>query len=196
MVFIDPLAVMLIGLAMSTAVGGFYFFFAARGSYEQVRSLVAPAIVIGMFDAVAGFIMSFSWPMTGFGTAYNMLFGDPLLLAGLILMMAGVVGYRDPEHIHWNIVPLLILFVGIYTLVGAFSIVQLNLEKGQNLITSMGLYVFDGLGAVLAPVMYLKPVNSTTRWLYYTVWIILGIGTVFALVIGSMALNGHLASPP
>ena len=64
---------MLIGLAMSTAVGGFYFFFAARGSYEQVRSLVAPAIVIGIFDAVAGFVMSFSWPMTGFGTAYDML---------------------------------------------------------------------------------------------------------------------------
>ena len=196
MVFVDPLAVMLIGLAMSTAVGGFYFFFVARGKYEHVRSLVVPAIAIGIFDAVAGFYMAFGWPMTGFGTAYNMLFGDPLLLAGLILVMGGIMGYRDPEHIHWNIVPLLILFVGIYTLVGAFSIVQLNLEKGQNLITAMGLYVFDGLGAVLAPVMYLKPVNSTTKGLYYMVWIVLGIGTVFALVIGFMALNGHLASPP
>ena len=64
-----------------------------------MRSLAVPAIAIGIFDAVAGFYMAFGWPMTGFGTAYNMLFGDPLLLAGLILVMGGIMGYRDPEHI-------------------------------------------------------------------------------------------------
>ncbi len=193
MPFVDPLAVMLIGLAMSTAVGAFYFFFAALDKYEHVKSLVIPAIVVGIFDAFSGFEMSFMWPLPG---AYNMLFGDPLLLAGLVLIMAGLMGYRDPEKTHWNILPLLILMVGIYTLDGAFSILQLRLEKGNDLITAMGLYIFDGIGAVLAPIMYLRPKHTTAKWLYYLEWIILGIGTIFALVIGYMALNGHLASPP
>jgi putative membrane protein len=196
MPFVDPLAVMLIGLAMSTLIGAFYFFFSARGNFEHVRSLVIPAIVVGIFDAISGFEMSFAWPFPGGVAAYNMLFGDPLLLAGLVLIMAGVIGYRDPEHTHWNILPLLILLVGIYTLVGAYSIVQLKLESGNNLVTAMGLYLFDGIGAVLAPIMYLRPTKGASKWLYYLEWIILGVGTVFALVIGYMALNGHLASPP
>lgn len=193
MVFVDPLAVMLIGLAMSTAIGAFYFFFAARGNYDQVKSLVMPAVIIGLFDVVSGFEMSFVWPLP---PAYNMLFGDPLLLAGLVFIMAGAIGFRDPEHPHWNILPLLVLFVGIYTLVGAYSIVQLKLESGEDLFTSMGLYVFDGIGALLAPIMYFKPNTSSRKSIYYLEWIILGVGTVFALVIGYMALNGHLASPP
>ena len=82
------------------------------------------------------------------------------------------------------------------TIVGAYSIVQLKLESGQNLVTSMGLYLFDGIGAILAPVLYLKPSTGTGKTLYYVEWIILGIGTIFALVIGYMALNGHLAHPP
>lgn len=196
MVFVDPLAVMLIGLAMATTIGAFYFFFAARGNYDQVKSLAIPAIVVGIFDAISGFEMSFVWPFPSTVAAYNMLFGDPLLLAGVVLLMAGAIGYRDPEHTHWNIVPLLVMFVGIYTLVGAYSIVQLKLESGQDLITAMGLYLFDGIGALLAPLMYIKPNTSSRKWVYYAEWIILGVGTVFALVIGYMALNGHLASPP
>ncbi|MCL5668249.1 MAG: DUF981 domain-containing protein [Candidatus Thermoplasmatota archaeon] len=193
MTFVDPLAVMLIGLAMGTLLGAFYFFFAARGDKEQIKSLVVPAFGVGVFDLVSGFYMSFAWPMTGFGYAYNMLFGDPLLLFGLILIMAAFMIYKD---MHPGIMPLLVLLLGIYVLVGAYSIVQLKLESGQNLVTSMGLYLFDGIGAILAPVLYLKPSTGTGKTLYYVEWIILGIGTIFALVIGYMALNGHLAHPP
>ena len=193
MTFVDPLAVMLIGLAMGTLLGAFYFFFAARGDKEQIKSLIVPAFGVGVFDLISGFYMSFAWPMTGFGYAYNMLFGDPLLLFGLILIMAAFMIYKD---MHPGIMPLLVLLLGIYVLVGAYSIVQLKLESGQNLVTSMGLYLFDGIGAILAPVLYLKPSTGTGKTLYYVEWIILGIGTIFALVIGYMALNGHLASPP
>ena len=66
----------------------------------------------------------------------------------------------------------------------------------NDLITAMGLYLFDGIGAILAPIMYIKPVKASGKYAYYVEWIILGIGTIFALVIGFMALNGHLASPP
>ncbi|MFG1519184.1 MAG: DUF981 domain-containing protein [Thermoplasmataceae archaeon] len=194
MTFVDPLAIMLIGLAMGTAIGAFYFYFAARGNKEQIQSLIYPAIGIGFFDFISGFYMSFTWPMTGYGYAYNMLFGDPLLMFGLLLMISAIMVYKN---MHLGLMPILALLLGIYVLDGAYSIVTLRLERGNDLITAMGLYLFDGIGAVLAPIVYLKPqANSTNKYLYYLEWIILGIGTVFALVIGYMALNGHLASPP
>lgn len=196
MPFVDPLTVMLMGLASGTAIGAFYYFFSARGAYEQVRALVFPAAGVGMFDFISGFYMSFAWPFPGTVAAYNMLFGDPLLLFGLFLMIAAVMGYKDPKKLHMGIFPFLVLFLGAYVLVGAYSIVQLSLESGNDLITALGLYVFDGIGAVLSPIMYLNPEKSSSKYLYYLQWIILGIGTVFALVIGLMGLNGHLASPP
>jgi putative membrane protein len=196
MPFVDPLAVMLIGLSFGTTIGAFYFLFAARGMSEQVRALVVPAIGVGLFDFMSGFYMSMFWPFPSYVAAYNMLFGDPLLLFGLLLIILAVMAYKDPKNIHFGIAPILVMMLGIYVLVGAYSIVQLKLETGQDLITAMGLYLFDGIGAVLAPLVYIKPDKTGGKYLYYLEFVILGIGTIFSLVIGYMALNGHLASPP
>jgi putative membrane protein len=196
MPFVDPLAVMLIGLAFGTAIGAFYFLFSARGMSEQVKALVYPAIGVGLFDFMSGFYMSMFWPFPSYVASYNMLFGDPLVLFGLLLIIVAVLAYKDPKNNNLGIAPILIMMLGIYVLVGAYSIVQLKLESGQNLITAMGLYVFDGIGAVLAPLAYIKPNKAGGKSLYYLEFVILGIGTIFALVIGYMALNGHLAHPP
>ncbi|MCW6168732.1 MAG: DUF981 domain-containing protein [Thermoplasmatales archaeon] len=187
--YVDSLAVMLIGLAMGTFLGAFYFFFKARGNDQQVRNLIIPAIAIGFFDFVSGYEMSFTWPLP---SGYNMLFGDPLLLFGLLLIASAVMIYKN---MNLGLLPLLFVLLGIYVLVGAYSINELGLEGkafvSDNWFTSMGLYISDGIGALLAPILYLKPVGSG-KYLYYIEWIILGIGTVFALVIGFIALNGHL----
>ncbi|WP_393972175.1 DUF981 family protein [Oxyplasma meridianum] len=60
MTFVDPLAIMLIGLAIGTAIGSFYFYFAAKGNKEQIQILIYPAIGIGFFDFISGFYMSFA----------------------------------------------------------------------------------------------------------------------------------------
>lgn len=189
MPFVDSLTVMLIGLAMGLALGAFYFFFRAREDEKMLNALIVPAFVVGLFDFVSGFLMSFTWPLPG---GYNMLFGDPLLLFGLILVMTSVAYYKKMSI---GLIPVLSLLLGIYVLVGAYSIVQLKLESGNNLVTALGLYVFSGLGALLAPIAYIKP-TSGSKYLYYTEWIILGIATIFALVIGYMGFHEHLASPP
>ncbi|MCL4314937.1 MAG: DUF981 domain-containing protein [Candidatus Thermoplasmatota archaeon] len=193
LVFVDPLAVMLIGLAMGTMIGAFYFFFDARGDDDQIKALLIPALFVGSFDFLSGFYMSFFWPMTAYGIPYNMLFGDPLTLFGILLVAAA---FTKMKGFKFGLLPLMSVVLGIYVLVGAYSIVQLKLETGNDLITAMGLYLFDGIGALLAPILYLNPKNGNNKYLYYTEWIILGIGTVFALIIGYAALNGHLASPP
>lgn len=192
-VYVDPLAVMLIGLAMGTFLGAFYFYFKARGNEEQIKSLVIPGLAIGGFNFISGFYMSFAWPLNAsYAYSYNMLFGDPLLLFGLLTMVAMIMIYKN---VHMGLVPLLFTLFGIYVLVEAYSIVQLKLESGNDMITAMGLYIFDGIGAILTPIAYLKPVGSK-KYAYYTEWILLGLGTIFALVIGYLAINGHLASPP
>ena len=194
--FVDPLAIMLIGLAMGTGIGAFYFFFAARGSKEQLMSLVYPAIGIGVFDFMSGFYMSLAWPMTSFGTRYNMLFGDPLLMFGLLLIIGAIM---IQKNVKLGIMPLLSVILGIYVLDGAYSINALKLESGQNYITAMGLFIFDAIGAILVPIAYFKPEEGKrgiVKYMYYIEWIILGIGTIFALVIGYLALYGHLQSPP
>ncbi len=96
------------------------------------------------------------------------------------------------KNMNLGLIPLLFVLLGIYVLVGAYSIVQQHLETGQNLITAMGLYLFDGIGAILAPILYMRTESNAKALLYYVEWIILGIGTIFALVIGYIALNGHL----
>ena len=136
------------------------------------------------------------WPFPSYVAAYNMLFGDPLLLFGLLLCIVAVMAYKTPEKTNFGIVPILIMMLGIYVLVGAYSIVQLKLETGQNLITALGLYLFDGIGALLAPLVYLKPNKAAGKYAYYLEFVLLGIGTIFSLLIGYIALNGHLASPP
>lgn len=189
MPFVDSLTVMLIGLAMGLALGAFYFFFKAREDEKMLNALIVPAFVVGLFDFMSGFLMSFAWPLPG---AYNMLFGDPLLLFGLILVMTSVAYYKK---MNLGLIPILSMLLGIYVLVGAYSIVDLKLESGNDLITAMGLYIFSGIGALLAPIAYIKP-TSGSKYLYYAEWIILGVATVFALIIGYGGYFEHLQSPP
>lgn len=183
--FIDSLAVMLIGLAMGLVIGAFYFFFKARGNEKQLESLIVPGFAVGFFNFVSGFIMSFTWPLP---SGYNMLFGDPLLVFGLLMMASAYMLYRKMDL---GLIPLLYSLLGIYVLVGAYAIVQYTLESGDNLITAMGLYISSGIGAVIAPIAYLKT-TTAARSLYYVEWIILGVAAVFALVIGYIALDEHI----
>ena len=94
--FIDSLAIMLIGLGSGTFLGSLFFLFSAMGKFEAMKEqLVVPAFVIGMFDLISGYEMSFTWPLP---SGYNMLFGDPLLFFGLLLVAASVMVYKNIRH--------------------------------------------------------------------------------------------------
>ncbi|MEM0245092.1 MAG: DUF981 family protein, partial [Thermoplasmata archaeon] len=75
--FIDSLAIMLIGLGSGLLLVALFVLFSALNKLEDLKEKLAiPAMGIGFFDFVSGFIMAFTWPLPG---GYNMLFGDPLL---------------------------------------------------------------------------------------------------------------------
>lgn len=184
--FIDSLAIMLIGLGSGTFLGSLFFLFSAMGKFDAIKEqLVVPAFVIGIFDLVSGYEMSFTWPLPA---GYNMLFGDPLLFFGLLLVAASVMIYKNMK-----VASLSVLFVilGIYVLTGAGSILTYHLESGVNLISAMGLYIIDGVAAILVPIVMMKPSDSW-KSVYYLEFILLVLGSLLALFIGYVALPGHI----
>ncbi|MHB1470677.1 MAG: DUF981 family protein [Thermoplasmataceae archaeon] len=184
--FIDSLAIMLIGLGSGTFLGSLFFLFSAMGKFEAMKEqLVVPAFVIGMFDLISGYEMSFTWPLP---SGYNMLFGDPLLFFGLLLVAASVMVYKNMKVSSLSI---LFVILGIYVLTGAGSILTYHLESGNNLISAMGLFIIDGVAAILAPVVTMKPAGPG-KFVYYLEFVLLVLGSLLALFIGYLALPGHL----
>ena len=184
--FIDPLTVMLLSLGMSALLLALYYFKVGSGK-KDISSLVVPAFILGLFNAVSGFLMSFTWPLPG---SYNILFGDPLLVLGL-LMIAG--SYMISKGMDVKVLSLLGFLLGIYLIVGMIGITQFNLESGNDWLTATGLYGFSMLAAIFSPVLYLKPKGSG-KYAYYFEVFLLVVVMLFALLIGYMGLDEHLGA--
>ncbi|MEM3020008.1 MAG: DUF981 family protein [Candidatus Micrarchaeaceae archaeon] len=184
--FIDPLTVMLLSLGMSALLLALYYFKVGSGK-KDISSLVVPVFILGLFNAVSGFLMSFTWPLPG---SYNILFGDPLLVLGL-LMIAG--SYMISKGMDVKVLSLLGFLLGIYLIVGMIGITQFNLESGNDWLTATGLYGFSMLAAIFSPVLYLKPKGSG-KYAYYFEVFLLVVVMLFALLIGYMGLDEHLGA--
>ncbi len=188
MVFIDSLSVMLLLLGFSTLIIAMFFFLSARGK-KDMSVLIAPGFIFGLFDAVSGFLMSFSWPLPG---AYNMLFGDPLLVLGLFLIAGAFMLYKKMDV---RIISVFGVFLGVYLAISAAAIANFNLETGVNFLPSFGLYVFSALSGIFSPLIYVKG-NRKGKYAYYFVFALLIITTFIAFFLGYGSIYAHLRSPP
>lgn len=184
--FIDSLAIMLIGVGSGTFLGALYFFYSAMGKFEWIRDqLVVPAVGIGIFDFMSGYEISFTWPLPA---GYNMLFGDPLLFFGILLVVGAIMTYKKMKV---SSLSFLSVILGIYVIMGAYGIFTYKLESGNNLIGSMALYLADGIAALLAPMLIIEP-KGVGKVLYYIEFVVLTLGTIVALYMGYTALTSHL----
>ncbi|OJI06984.1 MAG: hypothetical protein BK997_03945 [Candidatus Micrarchaeum sp. ARMAN-1] len=188
-VFVDSLAIMLLALGSSASLLAMYFLYAVRQK-KTINNLAIPIIGFGLFDFASGFLMSFTWPLP---PAYNMLFGDPLLFLGLLMVMGGYMLYKN---MNLKVLSIFGFFLGIYIFVEAVAILNFKLETGVDLLSSMGLYVFSGLSAILSPLVYLDPKSNNGKYAYYLLAVLLIIAAFAALFIGYAGIYGHLFSPP
>ncbi len=188
--FVDPLCIMLVAVAASTSLVALYLINAAKGR-KDLSSFALPGAVIGAFDFISGFFMSFVWPFPGPLSAYNMLFGDPMLFLGIIMLAGSLMVYKNMKP---NIVSLFGFFIGIYLFVETYGIVSLGLEKGSDLYMALGFYLFAALSSIFSPIVYLDPKKN--RSAYYFLAALLIITAFFSIAIGSIGIYGHLASPP
>jgi len=184
--FIDALALLLISVGMGILLSALYFVFAAMGKINDARDKLAiPAMAIGFLNFIGGFVISFTWPLPG---GYNMLYGDPLLIFGLLLSTGSFMFYlgKDP-----SMMSILSFLLGIYVILGAYAMVVDHLEKGVNFLPAFVFYLFAGIGALLSPIVLVKPTGAS-KVLYYIEFIILVVATFAALFIGYNAFLQHL----
>ncbi|MEM3791412.1 MAG: DUF981 family protein [Candidatus Micrarchaeaceae archaeon] len=186
--FVDPLSVMLLGVSASTFFIAFYLISVAKGK-RAFAELAVPTFFLGIFDFVSGFYMSFFWPLPG---AYNMLFGDPMLLLGLILLSGSYALYRN---ISPNPVSLLGFLLGIYLFAETYSINAFSLEPHKDMLIVLSFYLVSAIAAVLSPLVYTNPKKSG-KVAYYLLAVLVIIAAILAMAIGEISIIGHLQTPP
>jgi uncharacterized membrane protein len=214
MSFIDNLGIELDALILVTAVLFYtaaWSWYLGRGGH---RAAVESQLRGGswMLGALGGFLLllglwgEFTWPLPA---AYNMLFYDPTVLIGLLLLgFFGAIRLGLPTH-----------YVGVFAFVSGWGVIYYGLRAYQLGLTTepfdmMGMFVAFGALAVLAlPVtLYLDryvlgrlEIGSVTdRPSYPMVWnFLLGLFLLLAVIAGIasilMGFNtvwNHLASPP
>ncbi len=184
--FVDYLAVMLLSLGASAAYLAWFVYNLGRTG-KSTTELVVPMFMLGLFNAVSGFAMSFTWPLPG---GYNMLFGDPLLFFGLLMMAAT---YMVKKNISVKNLALPGFLLGIYILVGAGAIVGYNIEPGSHFLPAFGLYMAAGLSGLFAPVVYLNP-KKGGKYAYYLLAALLILTAIAALFLAYTALYEHIGS--
>lgn len=190
MAFVDPLAVMLLAAGASAAIIALYFIMVVRQK-KNIQSLAVPMLVLGIFDAVSGFVMSFTWPLPG---AYNILFGDPILFVGLIMVSAAIMIFKNMDL---KVLSVLGFLLGIYILIEAFGIISIpGLETGLDQVLAVGFYICAGLSALLSPMIYMNPKTQGGKYAYYLLIALLVLTALAALVIGYGGVYGHLLAPP
>ncbi len=188
MVYVDSLTVMLLSLGLSSLFLALYLL--GKGMNKKwISSIVPPIFALGFFDFISGFLMSFMWPLPG---AYNMLFGDPILVLGLIMMVGA---YMHIKNISINSLSIFGFFLGIYLAVEAAGMVAFNLESGQYFLPAFSLYIFAALSGIFSPLVYANAKGSG-RYAYYFLFVLLLITAFLAFFIGYAGIFSHLGSPP
>ena len=190
MVFVDPLTIMLVAVAASTYLIALYLYRVAKGR-RDFDDIAIASFFTGLFDFISGFLISFTWPFPGNLSAYNMLFGDPMLFLGIIMLAGSVMLYRK---INPKVVSIPAFILGVYLLVETYAIPALGLEPGAYFIPAFSLYLFATLSAIFSPVVYLDPKKNA--YAYYFVAALLIITALIAIFIGCGGIYEHLASPP
>ncbi len=188
MAFVDSLAVMLLITGFSAIILALFVYFSVRGK-RDMSMLVIPGFIFGLFDLVSGFIMSFTWPLPG---AYNMLFGDPILALGLLLVAGSYMIYKKMDV---RVLSIFAFFLGIYIAMSAAGMANFNLESGSHFLASFGFYVAASLSALFSPVVYLNAKGSG-KYAYYLLFILLIITAFAALFLGYTSIYQHLQAPP
>jgi len=218
MPFVDPLALQLFTLAFvavqlfySGVVGYMtYVRHGRRQTLEHLRAQVVPLAGIGAIVFAIGLWGEFVWPLPG---SYNILFFDPYLLLGVILIAFAVsVALR----IRTQYVGLMAGMTGALSIYYGIHAYQLNLTSEP--LFMLFLYIALGGTAVLTfpltiaidrmiigPELEGKPdVDRRPVTLWWKVGLVAFLifllfaaaSAIISIGIGGGALSSHLANPP
>ena len=204
MVFVDDLAYYLFaigfaGLFLAYIISKTYLSF-RKGDvnlWKVLNDASIPMAFLGGYFLLSGFVSQMTWFLPG---PYNMLFYDPMVSFGLILM-AFSLAVRFKAKLQY--VGFLSLMSGVMTIWYGISGYNLGLTRTPTEL--LGLFVLFGLAAIFAyPATLIadrfpkskKAVPHSWSMILIIFWILLVFASLIAFVIGGFALPAHLATPP
>ncbi len=204
MVFVDDLAYGLFSLGIAGflvlyLVTSVYLAYRNRQKdYSEILDASYPVLLlVGAYMLVSGAFGEFAWPLPG---SYNILFYDPLVSFGLILV-ALALSIRCRTR--YEFVGFFGLMAGLMTIFYGIQGYAIGLTESP--IALLGLYTLFGAAGVLSyPVSLLmqrltssqKSVGAAWRLCLALFFLALLGGSLLAVYIGALAIPAHLLSPP
>jgi putative membrane protein len=203
MAFIDDLAMELFTISL-VAIVGMYITLARYLNYrkgspnvdELFRQGAFPLGILGGIITIMGIYGEMTWPLPG---SYNILFYDPYLILGLVVLMISASLYLKQRLQYAGIVAFFSGLIAIYYGVNAY------IDKmTSSPIAMLGLYLTFGLTGVLTyPVTLIHDVlpgkqKVSKAWTAVLIlfWIGLVLSATLAAITAIEAVPQHLLRPP
>ena len=203
MAFIDDLAMELFTLSLVGVVSIYLtgsVYVAYRKGIKDIEGVSKPGVyplgVLGAIITIMGIYGEMTWPLPG---SYNILFYDPYLIIGLILIIMAVSIAMKQKLQFTGILALFSGLVAIYY--GANAYMD---KMTSSPIAMLGLYIAFGLTGVFTyptTLIYdMLPGKEKVSKLWTVVLVIFWIGLVVSAVLAAVtaieAVPQHLLSPP
>ncbi len=173
-----------------------------KNGTKNLRSAMSPAgyplFILGSVILLIGLFQEFTWPLPG---QYDIFFGDPFLLLGMVTLVFAVSVLKDYKL---QFPGIFALFVGFLAIVyGYFGYIN-NLPHPAQAFETLLLYVGYGVfGILVYPVSLIYdilPSREKSTWLANLILIIFFLEIVLALVAsaygGITAIGSHIQHAP
>ena len=203
MAFIDDLAMELFTLSLVGVVSIYLtgsVYIAYRKGIKDIEEVLKPGVyplgILGGIITIMGIYGEMTWPLPG---SYNILFYDPYLIIGLILIIMAVSIAMKQKLQFTGILALFSGLIAIYY--GANAYID---KMTSSPIAMLGLYIAFGLTGVFTyptTLIYdMLPGKAKVSKLWTVVLVIFWIGLVVSAVLAALtaieAVPQHLLSPP
>ncbi len=141
----------------------------------------------GLYLAITGLAISFTWPYAFSGGAYNILFGGIAALSGVLLLSLSAALFLNGSL---RAVSYFAVVIGLYAVVDAYAMVTYGLTK-EPLLSALGYLSFAAVAFLSVPMTHSD--NKYMRWIFAIFAFLFAIAWLYQ---ASNFTWEHLAPPP
>lgn len=204
MAFVDDLALELFVLSLvgviSVYMTAMVYVEYRKGNVKDIEGIlrqgVFPLGLLGVFIFIMGLFAEMTWPLPG---SYNILFYDPFMIIGIVILSMSVAIYLRQKLQYVGILAFFSGWIAIFYGINAYID-----NMTQSPIAMLGLYVAFGLTGVFTwPTTYIYDVlpskgkvSGVWTILLLIFWVGLIVSSVLSAFTAIEAVPQHLLNPP
>ncbi|MEM3829794.1 MAG: DUF981 family protein [Conexivisphaerales archaeon] len=204
--FVDDLALMLFLLSILVALIAYttmqaFIRYRKGKSISAVKSslndTVIPGAIIGILMVAFSLFGEFVWPLPG---AYNILFFDLYLLAGIVILSYSFAVFSNRSV---QISGFIAMLSGLITILYGLSGYSIGLTKEPSIL--LLLYLVYGITGIIGyPVTFYldsmrennRKISTVVKFVFALFWVLLVVSGVLSAAVGVESVPAHLQSPP